>query len=96
MYIRVVLLAVEIGLSGRFLGGERTLLLGRQAAVILEGHVHIAAYSDRLTQGALRTAEQLRGFRMAVLFCKFDKRDTAHGVVLYIDFHAKYDRRYCM
>ena len=60
--------------------------MGRQAAVLFEGHEHIAAYTDRLAQRALCAAKHLGGLGMAVLFGKFGECDSAHCGVLYVDF----------
>ncbi|MNE13950.1 hypothetical protein D3C81_705910 [compost metagenome] len=73
---------IEKWLSGGLLGRERALLLSANRAVFINSHVHITAYADCLAQATLRAAEHLSGAGMAVLFCKFGKRDSAHSDVL--------------
>nr|DAF68235.1 MAG TPA: hypothetical protein [Caudoviricetes sp.] len=91
----VRLLGCSKGLSGGFLGRERTLLLSRKAAVLFKDHEHVSTYTNRLAQGSLCAAEHLRGLCVAMLFGKFGKRDTAHCGVLNVETLSKYDRRYC-
>lgn len=73
---------IEKWLGGGLLGRERPLLLRGNRAVFINSHVNIAADADGLAQTSLRAAEHLSGAGMAVLFCEFGKRDSAHCDVL--------------
>ena len=85
MYIRVVLLAVEVGLSGRFLGGKRALLLRLKTPIWEFKHADISLRRKGFVNGWGSYPKKSCGFGLPFVSHELVEGSLIHGCASVVD-----------